>query len=236
MIEAHVVTHQNRSLYDAEWDSYLRWRHEIYVHEKKWRPASPEGRELDQFDTPDATYILGFEDGELVTAARLIPTDKPHLVSEIFPHMCEIKGLPNRPDWAEWTRTFVVPDRRTAGRRGILTQICCAVMEFCLEEGLQYAGGIQETYFLPQWAMLNWRVAPLGLPQEVSGESCIVAYLECNESALAQVRRVLGIRHSLLIRRGEQSRFVDHTSVSPARFLRRRPYAGIQDTGATYGK
>lgn len=221
MIEAHVVTQNNRSLYEAEWDSYLRWRHEIYVHEKKWRPASADGREIDQFDGTDATYILGFENGEIVTAARLIPTDKPHLVSEVFPHMCEFGGLPRRPDWAEWTRTFVVPERRTAGRRGIATQICCAVMEYCLEEGIRYVGGIQETYFFPQWAMLKWRVSPLGLPREVSGESCVVAYLECNETALDSVRQVLGIRHSLLTRRGDQPRFVLPCPDAPVPLQRR---------------
>jgi len=208
MIEAHVVTSENLSHYTEEWEQYLRWRHTIYVEEKKWRPARADGRELDQFDTPDATYILGIEDGEIVTAARLIPTDKPHLVSEVFPHMCEVAGLPRRPDWAEWTRTYVLPHRRTAGRRGILTQICCAVMEYCLDEGIRYAGGIQETYFLPQWKMLNWRVKPLGLPQLVDQEWCVVAYLECSEMALENARKVLGTSRSLLVRRGEQPPFV----------------------------
>ncbi|MER8482601.1 acyl-homoserine-lactone synthase [Mesorhizobium sp. M1322] len=146
---AHVVNAHNKHLYENEFDEFLRRRHDFFVHQKHWRPPSPDGRELDQFDTDAATYLLGIEDGRVVTSARLIPTSEPHMVSEVFSHMCEKSGVPRRPDWAEWTRTFVVPDKRSTGLRGTLTQLCCAVMEYALDEGLSAVGGVQETYFMP---------------------------------------------------------------------------------------
>jgi acyl-homoserine lactone synthase len=208
MIEAHVINDRNRPLYEEEWDRYLRIRHDIYVREKGWRPESPDGRETDRFDTSDATYILGIEDGEIVTGARMIPTSKPNLVSEVFFHMCEVKGVPRRRDWADWTRTFVVPSRRSGSRRGILTQIFCAAMDYCLDEGIAYAGGIQETYFMPQFRMMNWHVEPMGMPQVVAGAWSVVAYIRCDEQALAGARRLLGAERPPLIRRGEQRPFI----------------------------
>jgi len=207
VIEAHVVNERNKHLYAAEWDEFLRRRHDIFVGQKRWRPPSPDGRELDQFDTPAATYILGIEDGRVVTSARLIPTSEPHLVSEVFPHMCEAHDVPRRPDWAEWTRTFVVPEKRSTGLRGTLTELCCAVMEFALEEGLGAVGGIQETYFLPHHRALRWQVTLMGVAREVSGEWCIVAYIKVDEAALASVRRILRLDRSLLVRSGEQVSF-----------------------------
>src|SRR5262245_61279959 len=132
MIEAHIVTPANRQLYEAEFDEFLRRRHDFFVRQKRWRPESPDGREIDQFDTDAATYILGIENCEVVTSARLIPTSERHLVSEFFSHMCEHRGVPRRRDWAEWTRTFVLPRKRSVGLRGTLTQLCCAVMEYAL--------------------------------------------------------------------------------------------------------
>lgn len=117
MISAHVVNALNKHLYENEFDEFLRRRHDFFVHQKRWRPPSPDGRELDQFDTDAATYLLGMEEGRVVTSARLIPTSEPHMVSEVFPHMCERTGVPRRPDWAEWTRTFVVPDKRDRASR-----------------------------------------------------------------------------------------------------------------------
>ncbi|TIX79394.1 MAG: autoinducer synthase, partial [Mesorhizobium sp.] len=51
MITAHVVNAHNKHLYENEFDEFLRRRHDFFVHQKHWRPPSPDGRELDQFDT-----------------------------------------------------------------------------------------------------------------------------------------------------------------------------------------
>jgi acyl-homoserine lactone synthase len=208
MISVHVVQSCNRHLYEREFDEFLRRRHDYFVKKKRWRPESPDGREIDQFDTDAATYLLGIEDGRVVTSCRLIPTNEPHLVSEVFPDFCEMHGVPRRPDWAEWTRTFVATEQHGLGRRGTLTQLCCAVMEYALSEGLTAVGGIQETYFLPQHKMLGWTVRPMGMAREVNGEFYIVAYIDVTEEALKRARRVLGIDHSLLVRKGEQRPFI----------------------------
>ncbi|MER8734699.1 hypothetical protein NKH28_33965 [Mesorhizobium sp. M1227] len=76
MITAHVVNAHNKHLYENEFDEFLRRRHDFFVHQKHWRPPSPDGRELDQFDTDAATYLLGIEDDRVVTSARLIPTSE----------------------------------------------------------------------------------------------------------------------------------------------------------------
>lgn len=209
MLSVHVVDRWNRHLYEDTFEAYFRARHDIYVREKNWRPESPDGREIDQFDTDATTYFFGFEQDELIASARLLSCSHPTLVSEIYPHMCEREGVPRRPDWAEWTRMYVIPEKRTSGRRGPLSQISCAVMEYCVDEGVAWAGGIQEVYFLPMWRALGWRLKPMGMPQEVAGQLAVVGYLECNEAALASARRLLGIEHSLLVRRGESHPFVE---------------------------
>jgi len=205
MLQAHVVHAGNRHLYGREWERYLRIRHDIYVVEKRWRPPSADLRELDQFDTDKAVYIFGIEEGDIVASSRIVPTTEPTLVEEAFADMCGDAGAPSRPDWAEWTKTYVLPEWRAGGRRNMLTQICAATMEYLVEDGYAFAGGIQEIYFLPLWRHLRWRLEPLGEPREVAGAPAIVAYLECNDEAVASARRVLGIDHTLLVRRdGEQ--------------------------------
>ncbi|TJX00300.1 MAG: GNAT family N-acetyltransferase, partial [Mesorhizobium sp.] len=225
MIHAHVVTSRNRLLYEREFDEFLRRRHDAFVRQKQWRPESIDGREVDQFDTDVATYILGMQDEQVVTSARLIPTSDPHLVSEVFPDMCELTGVPRRPDYAEWTRTFVKGDVADRGIRGTITQLSYAVMEYALDEGLSAVGGIQKTYFMAHHGRLRWKVRPCGLAKEVGGEWCIVAYTDVTQEALVSVRRLLGIDHSLLVRRGEQRPFVaDSVNFdSYPRFIRSLP-------------
>jgi acyl-homoserine lactone synthase len=208
MISVHVVNALNKHLYSTEFREYLSRRHDVFVHQKGWRPPASSGLELDQYDTDQATYLLGLEHGHVVTGARLIPTSERHLVSDIFPHFCEATGVIRRTDVGEWTRTYVYGDTTDRGLRGTLTQLCCAVMEFALEEGLSAVGGIQETYFMPHHTRLRWRARPCGLAREVNGEWYVVAYIDVNEAALANVRALLGINRSLLVRRGAQTPFV----------------------------
>lgn len=208
MIEAHIVTHRNRHLYLNEWQQFLRLRHEFFVDERGWREPSPDGREIDQFDTDEATYILGLEDGEVVSSARIIPTDKPNLVSEVFPHFCNLQGVPHRPDWADWTRSFVTRKRRSFGFRGIAGQVACAVMEYCVQEGITAIGGIQPLHFLPRWDDLKWSPMPMGTPQKAGDDWCIVAYIKVNEEALESARAYCDVAGPLLVRRGPQVPFL----------------------------
>jgi acyl-homoserine lactone synthase len=210
MIEAHVVGELNRRLYEKEWDAYLRIRQDIYVREKRWRPESQDGRELDQFDTPDATYLLGIEDGEVVAGARFIPTIRPNLACDVFAHMCDMCEVPRHRNWADWTRTFVAPRKRSASRRGTLFQLFCASMQFCVEQGVEHAGGVQATYFLPLYRIMDWHIVPMGMPKLVAGEWSVVAYIRCDGAALAGIRRLLGPDLPPLVARGPQKPFFPH--------------------------
>tara|TARA_R110002020_G_scaffold14638_29_gene51917 strand:- start:1525 stop:2187 length:663 start_codon:yes stop_codon:yes gene_type:complete len=209
MIEAHVVTTRNRHLYKDEFEEFLRRRHEYYAVANRWVPISDDGLELDPFDTPHATYMLGILGDRVVTSARLMPTSQPNLVSEEFPHMCENIGLPRREDWADWTRTYVLPEYRGVGSTGILGQMFCAVMEYCVEEGITHIGGVLQQYLLKRWLDMGWTVIPAGLPRVLSGDWCLVAYIEVNERALATGREHASVTRPLIVRRGAQLPFIE---------------------------
>lgn len=209
MIEAHVVQNSNMHLYARQFDEFLYKRHKYFAEFKKWVPESENKREIDKYDNEDATYILGIEDNTVVTSCRLIPTSKNHLVSDYFPHLCERYGVPRHENWGEWTRTFVDNNIRSLSRRGYLTQICCAVMEYALAEKISHVGGVQETSFLSQLRMLHWEVEPMGLARQFGDECYIVAYIKVTQDALRNAQRVLGTDKSLLVRNGPLRRFID---------------------------
>ncbi len=82
----HIVSAANAAAYDWALEQDFRLRHEIYVGERKWMDlAKPDGRERDQFDTPDAIYLFAIEGGKVLGGSRLVPSLKPHLLSEVFP-------------------------------------------------------------------------------------------------------------------------------------------------------
>lgn len=207
MLQVHVVTSANRALYDRQLDLCFRWRHRIYVEEKGWMPPRDDGREIDQFDDGDATYLLAYRDNVFVAASRLRPFSTPTLLGEVFASLAGVRGLPERAEEAEWTRMFVVPGLREKGHRGVAAAMCCAVMEYCLDEGLDWIGGIQETYWLPRWMDYGWEVMPLGLPQDIDGTSCVAALFRVTPEALEGVRDAAGVVAPQVVRLGSRRDF-----------------------------
>lgn len=209
-MKVHTVHPGNAHLYKAELEQFFRVRHDIYVLEKKWREPSPDGMERDQYDTPDATYFLGIRDGEVIAGSRLIPTDLPHLLGEVFPHACDFAGVVENPRIAEWTRGFIVKSARDALGLKVKAASCAAIMEYCANEGLLQVGGIQEMYWLPLWKRLGWTVNYVGSPLEIDNTWCVAAYFDVSRQAVLNARAKAGLEGSNLVHAGPYRAFHPH--------------------------
>lgn len=81
------------------------YRHKIFIERLGWSLPVENGRESDQFDDPDTLYVIAREpSGAICGCARLLPTTKPYLLSEVFPHLLGGAPVPNTPDVWELSR------------------------------------------------------------------------------------------------------------------------------------
>ena len=93
-----------------------RQRYEIYVKRRKWSGLKPIGdEERDEFDTSSAIYLVALDaDDEILAGLRLLPTIRPHILGELFPHLA-LDGVPSGPDILELTRFYVAPFKSSRG-------------------------------------------------------------------------------------------------------------------------
>jgi acyl homoserine lactone synthase len=69
-----------------------RYRHTVFVEELQWElplidPGA--GEEWDEFDRDDTTCVIAYaQDRNICGYARLLPTTRPYLLSEVFPDLC----------------------------------------------------------------------------------------------------------------------------------------------------
>jgi len=199
MTRIHVVTGDNRHLYGDELQQYFRLRHDIFVEERGWKDLRrPDGLEIDRYDNEHAVYLLAIDRERVVGGQRLYPTLLPHMISDVFAHMAG-RGIPRAFDIFEWTRYFVVRERRT-GRTDC--RLLAAVQEFCLDEGICELTAVVEMWWLPRWQQAGFKVRPLGLPTVVEGQPCIAAAIQISQESLDHVRRLAGLRGGSLVRSG----------------------------------
>ncbi|MDY8110741.1 acyl-homoserine-lactone synthase [Fulvimarina sp. 2208YS6-2-32] len=199
----HVVAidADNRSKFNAELDQHFRLRADIFVGELQWTDLTvKDGREYDQFDHRDAVYILAINAGEgVVGGLRLLPTQRPTLMSEIFPQAANMADMPTGPNVYEWTRFFVVPHWRGEGRQSPVSGILfCGLFEYLLREQIETVRCIGETWWMPRFIGFGMSPRPLGIPIRHDRWSLTAFSFEPSHQALASLRKVHGIEHSVL--------------------------------------
>lgn len=211
----HIVRPSNRHLYEHELEQLYRLRHDIFVGERDWKDlARPDGREIDDYDNEDTVYCIALDGERIVGGHRLYPTTKPTMMGEIFPHLAEVRGIPEDATIWEWSRYFVVKDKRD----GTLNyELLAAVQELCLDEGISEISAVMETWWLPRFQQAGFLVRPLGLPALVNNEWTMAALIEIGAETLHHVKQKAGIGGSVLVQQGPQ-----HPLIDPARAMGRR--------------
>jgi acyl-homoserine lactone synthase len=195
----HIISAANRHLYEDILEEHFRIRHDIFVEERRWETLrKPDKREVDSFDNEDTIYLLALEGRRVIGGHRLYPTTKPSMMSEIFPHLADVRGYPSDPLIWEWSRYFIVRDRRDGN---LNLQLMAAVQEFCLAEGIEKISAIMETWWLPRFQEAGFVVAPLGLPALVENAWTMAALIDVSRDTLRAINERTGLS-SVIQRQG----------------------------------
>jgi acyl-homoserine lactone synthase len=171
-----------------------RLRHNVFVDEMGWEDLrKPDGREIDQFDDGRALHMLYIEDDRVLGYQRMLPSMRPHLLTEVLPHLCE-GDFPVGPHIWEWTRYCVTREHRDRGR--ILSPAGNLLLSSIVEWGLASGVGKIIIEMNPLWLLrlvqLNFRVTPLGLPQQIGKDSIIAVTAAFDRRTLQKLQEMRG--------------------------------------------
>ena len=196
----YVVTKENSHRYPAELRRMHELRHKVFVEQMGCEDLrSPDGLERDQFDTSDAVYLLLIEEGKMVGSHRLIPTIKPHLFSEIFPHLCDVRGVVKSSTVYELNRTCV--DEALLGPKGSVRArkiLMTGLMEFCVLAGMDHFTVLSRVDILDRYTRIGWNLRPLGVPTIIDGVHQVAVSVKTDQAALDVMRAACRIREPML--------------------------------------
>jgi N-acyl-L-homoserine lactone synthetase len=198
MIDA--ITWENSHLYGNALVSQHRLRHRVFVEREGYQVPTYHGLEYDQYDTPAAVYLVWRDDkGEARGISRLIPTERPYMIRDIWSDFVTTRTLPSLPDVWEATR-FGVDANCTAEERSRITS---ELVLACLEWGLMH--GIKEYLVLMPTLIIRRAIggagcnyALLGEPRLIGKHRVAVASVEVSWEALTEARRRTKISDSVL--------------------------------------
>jgi acyl homoserine lactone synthase len=108
-------------------NSMHTFRHEVFVKRLKWSLPLLDGEERDQYDTPEAKYVLVSDGPDRITAcARLLPTTAAYMLPDLFPQLLGDASVPRGPAIWELSR-FATNVRET--REGRVLSLSTPTLE-----------------------------------------------------------------------------------------------------------
>ena len=143
-------------------------RKSVFIDLLKWDVPVLDGRfEMDQFDDEHAHYlILTTPQGEHLGSARLLPTERPHILGDLFPQLCA-GPVPRGRHIMEITRFCLSRGLRAAERRRVRDRLVHSLVRYALDNDIRIYTGVADTPWLKQILGFGWRCRPLGVPMRV---------------------------------------------------------------------
>jgi len=201
----YIVTAENRHQFTEQLEQAYRLRHAVFVDEMKWEELRrPDAREIDQFDDERALHMLYLRDGAVLGYQRMLPTIRPHLLSDVMPELCDGER-PSGPNIWEWTRYCVARPHRERGRTlsPIANALLSGIVEWGLESGVDRIIIEMDPIWLLRLVQLYFRVTPLGLPKKIGGSEIVAVVAAFDQRTLDRLREMRGDRFPVLIADGQ---------------------------------
>jgi acyl-homoserine lactone synthase len=142
----------------------------LFVDFFGWDVPVVDGRfEIDQFDTPEALYIIIAEEtGAHAASLRLLPTERPHMLGTIFSDLCPLGVVADARTW-ESTRLCLPRRHGAARRRDLRNQLISAMVDLALERGIDRYTGVLPESFRKDVLAMGWKAEPLGPVVRMTG-------------------------------------------------------------------
>ena len=181
----HIISKENAHLHWDALASMHQLRRSVFKERLGWDVTVVNGLELDQFDLPDAHYLVHTApDGRVNACTRLLPTTGPYLLADVFPDLVDA-DMPRAHDI--WESTRFCADQTTAPAN-IAAVLMAGMLEFGLFTGLRAYVSVSDIRMEPIMRRAGWNPIRLGRTMETGTDTAAAEWLEVSPAYLASVR------------------------------------------------
>ena len=193
----HVVNARNAHLYTDQLLEMHRWRRIQCIDKNGWRDLiEVEGGEYDDYDGPDAVYLLGLNpQGQVEVGMRCHPTEPRCMLADKYPHLIAPGEAPKKgPDVWEISRLFTtdIYRGRKQGRGERVFEVYVAAMEVALAAGVDAAGRHARHGAVRQRLASPIEFRLVGLPQPYAFGVMAGVEIPLSPPLLQQMREAIG--------------------------------------------
>jgi acyl-homoserine lactone synthase len=190
-----IVNSENRHLFAQDLREMHLQRRQVFVEGLGWPLPSRGPMELDEYDGPEVIYLLVKDDprARLRASVRLLRTDRPHPLLDLFPHLCA-GSVPRGPDVWEISRFCTDPALTSRRERlALLWEIICASLETALLFDIERLTFVANRALRPLALNCGWEAKSLGATCADRHDEVTAIVAAVTPTGLRRVRGRFGI-------------------------------------------
>ena len=192
----HIISRENAHLHWDALASMHQLRRAVFSERLGWNVTVVNGLELDQFDLPEAHYLVHYApDGRVNACTRLLPTTGPYLLADVFAELVDGE-IPRAHDI--WESTRFCADQATAPMN-IAAILMAGMLEFGLFIGLRGYVSVSDIRMEPIMRRAGWNPVRLGGTVETGTDTAAAEWLEVSLAYLGRVRDRAGATAPIIV-------------------------------------
>ncbi|WP_240473646.1 acyl-homoserine-lactone synthase [Thioclava indica] len=193
-IRATTLSMQNMHHHGSLLVNYLKARREVFIVAKGWQLPQTEGMEFDQYDTPQARWIVVHQNGKVLAGIRVAPTTARcglHSYMIRDAQLGLLQGLPLDPLFFEapvadniWeaTRLFVIDDVPAQQRAEVQRLLMLHMAATARDLGADQVIGIVPAVFKRWLKRIGMSAMAVGPTFELDGDKSQAALFNVSEA------------------------------------------------------
>ena len=189
-----LITPERHHEFADELAQMHRLRFRVFRERLDWSVQVQGETETDRFDQCRPVWLLLCgADGRIAGCVRLLPSQGPTMLRDVFGDLLAGRPAPARPDIWESSRFALDlpgPAQTAAGGIAVPTyELFAAMLEFGVARGLAKIVTVTDVRMERILRRAGWPLERLGMPRSVGKTMAVAGFLPVSRDVLAQVRR-----------------------------------------------
>ena len=187
-------------------EDMFQLRARVFAGRLGWDVTITDGKEIDQFDNMNPSYIVGLDDEmNVISCARVLQTMGPHMLADVFDAILDGEPPVRSPNIWESTRFCVDTQRiKSKDSKTTVSKATCELMVGILE--YSKAAGITDIITVIDPVMDRVLKRSDNAPHGYVGKtvpmgkvSALAALLDCTDERIGKVRAFAGIDGDVML-------------------------------------
>lgn len=203
-------------------EDMFQLRARVFAGRLGWDVTITDGKEIDQFDKMNPSYIVGLDDEmNVISCARVLQTMGPHMLADVFDAILDGEPPVRSPNIWESTRFCVDTQRiKSEDSKTTVSKATCELMVGILE--YSQMAGITDIITVIDPVMDRVLKRSDNAPHGYVGKtvpmgkvSALAALLDCTDERISKVRAFAGIEGDVMLDEDEAVAKIEALAKTP---------------------